>query len=59
MKFTHYLEKIQNVTIYPIISLAVFVIFFVIMLIWTYRSDSKTIEHIENLPLEKDDNQNI
>ncbi len=56
MKFTPYLEKIQNVSMYPIISLSLFVAFFVIVLIWTYKSDSKTIEHIENLPLEKDDN---
>lgn len=56
MKFTYYLEKIHNVSIYPIISLALFVIFFVLVIIWTYRSDSKTIEHIERLPLEKDDN---
>ncbi|MCU7694054.1 CcoQ/FixQ family Cbb3-type cytochrome c oxidase assembly chaperone [Haoranjiania flava] len=55
MKFTYYLEKIHGVSIYPIISLAVFVLFFLIVLVWTYKSDSRTIEYIENLPLEEED----
>lgn len=55
MKFTYYLEKIHGVSIYPIVSLTLFVLFFLIVLIWTYRSDSKTIKYIENLPLEDDE----
>lgn len=55
MKFTNYLEKIHNVTIYPIISLTVFVAFFLLVIFFAYKSDSKTIEHIENLPLDDGD----
>ncbi len=58
MKFTYYLEKIHNVSIYPIISLTLFVVFFLLVVLWAYKSDSKTIEHIENLPLENDETQN-
>lgn len=54
MKFTTYLEKITDVSIYPIISLLMFVSFFVIVTIWVLKSDKKTIEHMENLPLEND-----
>lgn len=54
MKFTTYLEKITDVSIYPIISLLMFVSFFVIVTLWVLKSDKKTIEHMENLPLEND-----
>ncbi|MDI9319457.1 MAG: hypothetical protein QM530_03185 [Phycisphaerales bacterium] len=54
MKFSHYLETISGVSIYPIISLLMFVSFFVIVTLWVLRVDKKTIEHIENLPLEND-----
>jgi cbb3-type cytochrome oxidase subunit 3 len=54
MKFSLYLEKISGVSIYPIISLLLFVSFFIIVTLWVLRVDKKTIEHIENLPLEND-----
>lgn len=54
MKFSHYLETISGVSIYPIISLLMFVSFFAIVTLWVLRVDKKTIEHIENLPLEND-----
>jgi cytochrome c oxidase cbb3-type subunit IV len=54
MKFTYYLEKISGVSIYPIISLLLFVAFFIIVTLWVIRTDKQTIEYIENLPLEND-----
>jgi cbb3-type cytochrome oxidase subunit 3 len=54
MKFTTYLEKIIDVSIYPIISLLMFLSFFVIVTLWVLKTDKKTIEHMENLPLEND-----
>lgn len=54
MKFTHYLEKITGVSVYPIVSLLLFVTFFIIVTLWVLRTDKKTIEHIENLPLDND-----
>lgn len=53
MKFTHYLEKISGVSIYPIISLLLFVAFFTIVSLWVLRTDKKAIEYLENLPLDK------
>jgi len=52
MKFSNYLTKISGVTAYPLFSLVLFVLFFSIVLIWAYKSDSRTVEYIENLPLE-------
>jgi len=54
MKFNPYLSKIAGVSIYPIISLLLFVGFFTIVTLWVIGMNKKTIEHIENLPLEND-----
>lgn len=52
MKFSSYLEQITGVSIYPIISLVLFVVFFTGVMIWIYSIDKKEIEHMENLPLQ-------
>lgn len=51
MKFSTYLEQIMGVSIFPIISLVLFVAFFTGVIIWIYTIDKKEIEHMENLPL--------
>jgi cytochrome c oxidase cbb3-type subunit 3 len=50
MKFSNYLEQIVGVSIFPIISLVLFVAFFTGVLVWIYSIDKKEIEHMENLP---------
>jgi cytochrome c oxidase cbb3-type subunit 4 len=52
MKFVHYLEKITGVSIYPLLSFAIFGLFFLIMLIWVVRADKKTIHDISRIPLD-------
>ena len=52
MKFSTYLEQITGVSIYPIISHLMFVVFFVIVTYWMYSIDGKEIERIEKLPLD-------
>lgn len=54
MKFSTYLEQITGVSLYPIISLLLFVIFFVLVTYWVYSIDKNEIERIERIPL--DDN---
>ena len=51
MKFSNYLEQITGVSIYPVISLLLFVLFFTGVVLWIYSIDQKEIEHMENLPL--------
>lgn len=51
MKFANYLEQIMGVSIYPLISLVLFVAFFSGVVIWIFSIDKKEIEHMENLPL--------
>lgn len=52
MKFQTYLEKIQSVEIYPIISLLLFVAFFTIVTLWIFRMSKESIREMEILPLD-------
>lgn len=52
MKFSTYLTQITGVSIYPIISLVLFVVFFVIVTLWIYSIDKNEIKRIEKLPLD-------
>ncbi|HMN50110.1 MAG TPA: cbb3-type cytochrome c oxidase subunit 3 [Ignavibacteriaceae bacterium] len=54
-----YLQTIDGVSIYPIISMIVFVLFFAAVLIWISKLDKKYINRMENLPLEKDEENNF
>ena len=52
MKFINYLKSIEGVSIYPIITLLIFVTIFVLAIILVMAKDNKTINEIKNLPLE-------
>ncbi len=50
MKFSTYLEQIMGVSIFPLISLVLFVVFFAGVMIWINSIPKREIEHLENLP---------
>lgn len=50
------LRSIENIEIYPIISLLIFVLFFVGMFWWVIRVDKNYIDHMKEMPL-KDEPQ--
>jgi cytochrome c oxidase cbb3-type subunit IV len=52
MKFIHYLEKITGVSIFPLSSFVIFSLFFLVMLIWVFRTDKNRIREISRLPLD-------
>ena len=52
MKFRNYLETIAGVGIFPLISLLIFFIFFVVLLIQVFRIDKKTLNKMKNIPLD-------
>ncbi len=54
MKFINYLESISGVEIYPLTSLMIFFIFFVLLGIYVLRMDKTIVEEINNLPLNED-----
>lgn len=52
MKFINYMEKVSGVDIYGLISLGIFVVFFLVVLIRVYKADKKKIKEISQLPLD-------
>ena len=55
----NYLQSIEGVEIYPLISLVVFVVFFIVMLIWIFKVDKNYIKEMEKLPLDLENNGNL
>lgn len=52
--FKHYFEQIQNIEIWPIISLVLFFVFFTFTMIWIFFLDKKHIEKMKSLPFDED-----
>jgi len=50
------LENIDNVQIYPMISLLIFFIFFVVLLYWVITAKKEHINEVSNIPLDLDTN---
>lgn len=52
----HNLTSIDGVSIYPIISLLIFFLFFAIMITWVYRMRKTEVDELSNIPFEKEEN---
>lgn len=52
------LSSIENIEIYPIISLLIFVLFFIGMFIWVIKVDKKYVDHMKEMPF-NDEPQNM
>lgn len=50
------LENIDDVQIYPMISLLIFFIFFVVLFYWVFTAKKDHIAEVSNIPLEDDTN---
>lgn len=50
--YKNVLESIQGVEVYPIISLAIFILFFVVMIYRIIKMDKQLIKKMESLPLD-------
>jgi hypothetical protein len=48
------LRSIENIEIYPIISLIIFLLFFVGMFIWVIRVPKGYVDHMSALPMDED-----
>jgi hypothetical protein len=55
---SHTLEQISGVEIYPIISLLLFFVFFIVVGYMVLTTDKEHIEEMKNLPLDSDMDQN-
>jgi cytochrome c oxidase cbb3-type subunit IV len=50
-----YAETIQGIDIYPIISMFIFVLFFIAVLWYVTKLDKRSVEECKNLPLDLND----
>ena len=50
--FKNYFEGIENIEVWPIISLIIFFVYFVAMTIWIFKLDKRFIKKMENMPLD-------
>ncbi len=53
-----YVESIDNVNIYPMISLLIFFLFFVILLFMVKKMSKERLSELSNIPLDKEENTN-
>lgn len=53
MKFSNYLTTIEGVSIYPIISLSLFVIFILLVFFYVLRMGKQEVEYERNLPFDE------
>ncbi len=56
---SHYLNSIDGVEIFPIISLIIFLLFFTVMLIWVLRINKNEAKQMSQLPLQDNDKNDI
>jgi cbb3-type cytochrome oxidase subunit 3 len=53
MKFINYLESITGISIFPLISLIVFTVFFAIVVAYVVTADKKKMDSNSQIPLEQ------
>ena len=53
-----YAETINNVNIYPMISLLIFFIFFIVLLFFVKKMEKERVQELSNLPFEKEELNN-
>lgn len=49
-----YAESIDGISIYPMISLVIFFLFFVVLLYYVKKMDKSKVEEIRRIPLENE-----
>jgi cytochrome c oxidase cbb3-type subunit 4 len=53
-----YAETMENANVYALISMFIFLIFFIVLLIFVKNMSKEKIKELSNIPLEDDDEQN-
>ncbi|MDB4293170.1 CcoQ/FixQ family Cbb3-type cytochrome c oxidase assembly chaperone [Maribacter sp.] len=54
-----YMESIENVATYPMISLLIFFVFFMILFWWVFTASKEHIKEMSEMPLDNDNQQNL
>jgi glucan phosphoethanolaminetransferase (alkaline phosphatase superfamily) len=55
---TKVMESMDGVTVYPVVSLIVFILFFVAIIIWMIRADKEYLKKMSSLPLDDSNLEN-
>jgi len=50
-----YAESVNNIAIYPMISLLIFFIFFVVLVFWVRKMSKENIKRLSELPFDKEE----
>ena len=53
MKFINYLESITGISIFPLISLIMFTVFFAVVIAYVVTADKKKMDSNSQIPLEQ------
>ncbi|MDI9339363.1 MAG: CcoQ/FixQ family Cbb3-type cytochrome c oxidase assembly chaperone [Sediminibacterium sp.] len=56
MKFINYLESITGVGIYPLASLMIFVVFFLLVTLYVIKGNKQYFDKVSNIPVNNDNN---
>lgn len=60
LKFVkHHMESIEGISIFPIISLSIFFLFFVGLFWWVFTAKKEYINKVSNLPLDSKNNSEL
>lgn len=54
-----YMESIEDVATYPMISLLIFFVFFVILFWWVFTASKEHIKEMSEMPLDNNNQQNL
>jgi hypothetical protein len=54
-----YAETIKGVDIYPLVSMFIFVLFFILLLVYVKKMDKKKISELSNIPLDGTEAQSL
>ncbi len=54
-----YMESIDGVATYPMISLLIFFVFFVVLFAWVFTASKEHIKEMGEIPLDNNNQQNI
>ncbi|MFT3981504.1 MAG: CcoQ/FixQ family Cbb3-type cytochrome c oxidase assembly chaperone [Ferruginibacter sp.] len=54
-----YAEKINHVEVYPLISLIIFFLFFVVLTVYVMKMDKRSVKLLSNIPLDNEEPNSI
>lgn len=57
MKFINYLTSISGIGLFPLISLLVFITFFILLAFYVLKADKTRFNYLAELPVDKNENE--